>query len=59
MLAEHGSPAAGWAAGAPTVTVGLGPGIFEARFRLAGRRPVALAEVPAFAGDTLDPSRVR
>ena len=54
MRAEHHlggrSPA-----GALTVTLGLGPALFGARFGLATRRPVALAELPAFAGDALDP----
>ena len=44
-----------------TITFGLGPGLFESggvdRFGLAGRRPAALAPLPAFAGDQLDASR--
>jgi deferrochelatase/peroxidase EfeB len=43
-------------AGAVTVTLGLGCGIFDERFGLTSRRPVALCELPAFTGDTLDPS---
>ncbi len=39
-----------------TVTIGLGPGVFGARFGLAARRPVALAELPQFPGDELDPA---
>ncbi|MGZ4709333.1 MAG: Dyp-type peroxidase domain-containing protein, partial [Acidimicrobiales bacterium] len=46
-----------------TVTFGFGPGLFEQdgvdRFGLAGRRPQALAELPAFPGDQLDPARSR
>jgi deferrochelatase/peroxidase EfeB len=38
-----------------TVTLGLGPGLLGDRFGLAARRPVALRDLPAFAGDELDP----
>ncbi|MGE2832843.1 Dyp-type peroxidase [Mycobacterium sp. SMC-4] len=37
-----------------TVTVGLGPAVFD-RIGLAHRRPDAVAEMPAFATDDLDP----
>lgn len=40
-----------------TVTVGYGPSLFDGRFGLEGRRPEALRELPAFAGDDLDPRR--
>jgi len=44
-----------------TFTFGFGPGLFEQdgvdRYGLAGRRPPALAELPAFPGDQLDPTR--
>jgi len=40
-----------------TITVGYGPGLFDDRFGLAGRRPAALVELPAFPGDALDPAR--
>jgi deferrochelatase/peroxidase EfeB len=45
-----------------TLTVGFGPGLFTGadgrdRFGLAARRPEALAPLPAFAGDDLDPAR--
>ena len=40
-----------------TLTVGFGPTLFDDRFGLADRRPGALIELPAFAGDDLDPVR--
>ncbi|MEU2347725.1 iron uptake transporter deferrochelatase/peroxidase subunit [Modestobacter sp. NPDC049651] len=45
-----------------TLTVGFGPTLFRAadgtdRFGLADRQPEALTELPAFAGDELDPAR--
>jgi deferrochelatase/peroxidase EfeB len=43
--------------GAVTATVGLGPALFDRRFNLGPRRPVALADLPAFPGDALDPAR--
>jgi dye decolorizing peroxidase/deferrochelatase/peroxidase EfeB len=39
-----------------TVTFGFGPGVFDARFGLAAQRPPALRDLPAFAGDQLDPA---
>jgi deferrochelatase/peroxidase EfeB len=39
-----------------TLTIGLGPGLFDDRFGLAASRPAALADLPAFPGDTLDPA---
>ncbi|MBG0815478.1 iron uptake transporter deferrochelatase/peroxidase subunit [Planomonospora sp. ID82291] len=38
-----------------TLTVGFGPSLFDGRFGLAGRRPPALADLPAFPGDGLLP----
>jgi deferrochelatase/peroxidase EfeB len=38
-----------------TITVGFGPSLFDDRFGLADRRPAALIDIPAFAGDALDP----
>jgi deferrochelatase/peroxidase EfeB len=45
-----------------TLTLGFGAGLFADslgadRFGLAARRPAALAELPHFAGDALDPAR--
>jgi deferrochelatase/peroxidase EfeB len=36
-----------------TVTVGLGPGVFDERFGLAGKRPARLAPLPALPSDRL------
>jgi deferrochelatase/peroxidase EfeB len=55
MRAAHRADPGG-PAGALTVTLGLGPGLFGERFGLAGRRPVALADLPAFPGDALEPA---
>ncbi|HEX5087065.1 MAG TPA: iron uptake transporter deferrochelatase/peroxidase subunit [Nocardioides sp.] len=38
-----------------TVTVGLGPGVFDERFGLADRRPKLLADLPALPSDQLRP----
>ena len=40
-----------------TLTLGYGPTLFDDRFGLATRRPAVLVDLPAFAGDALDPSR--
>ncbi|SFS74649.1 iron uptake transporter deferrochelatase/peroxidase subunit [Saccharopolyspora flava] len=40
-----------------TLTVGFGPSLFDGRFGLADRRPPALAELPHFSQDNLDPAR--
>jgi deferrochelatase/peroxidase EfeB len=42
--------------GGVTVTIGLGPSLFDERFGLAPHRPAALRELPAFRGDALDPA---
>jgi len=39
-----------------TVTVGLGPGVFDKRFGLAGRRPKLLEPLPALPSDDLSPA---
>ncbi|HKS48561.1 MAG TPA: iron uptake transporter deferrochelatase/peroxidase subunit [Amycolatopsis sp.] len=44
-------------ASALTLTIGFGPSLFDDRFGLAGKRPAALAELPAFPKDELDPAR--
>ena len=40
-----------------TLTLGYGPTLFDARFGLSGKRPAALADLPLFPGDALDPAR--
>ncbi|RKS80456.1 deferrochelatase/peroxidase EfeB [Motilibacter peucedani] len=45
-----------------TITVGFGPSLFtdahgKDRFGIAAQRPAALADLPAFPGDALDPER--
>jgi deferrochelatase/peroxidase EfeB len=39
-----------------TLTIGFGPGLFDPRFGLGPHRPEALVDLPAFAGDDLDPA---
>lgn len=46
----QGLPASGL-----TLTVGFGPSLFDKRFGLADRRPPALADLPAFPGEDLQP----
>jgi len=38
-----------------TVTVGLGPGVFDDRFGLAAKRPALLEDLPRIPGDVLQP----
>ncbi|MBX6384078.1 MAG: deferrochelatase/peroxidase EfeB [Microbispora sp.] len=38
-----------------TLTIGFGPSLFDERFGLADRRPPALADLPAFPGEELQP----
>ena len=40
-----------------TLTVGFGPGLFDGRFGLAGKRPPELADLPRFEKDELDPAQ--
>jgi deferrochelatase/peroxidase EfeB len=40
-----------------TLTVGFGTSLFDRRFGLASRRPPALADLPPFVRDNLDPAR--
>jgi deferrochelatase/peroxidase EfeB len=39
-----------------TVTFGFGPSLFDQRYGLAAQRPPALADIPAFKFDKLDPA---
>ncbi|MDQ2709234.1 MAG: iron uptake transporter deferrochelatase/peroxidase subunit [Actinomycetota bacterium] len=64
--AVGGNPAAppddnGEALGLPpsqlTLTLGLGSSLFDGRFGLADKKPAALADLPAFQGDHLEPAR--
>ncbi len=38
-----------------TITFGVGPSFFDARFGLASRRPAPLADLPSFPGDDMKP----
>lgn len=38
-----------------TVTVGLGPGVFDSRFGLEAKRPALLSQIPALPSDRLRP----
>lgn len=49
--------ALGLPASALTITVGFGASLFNDRFGLADRRPAALAELPHFPADALEPAR--
>ncbi len=40
-----------------TITAGFGTSLFDSRFGLRGDRPAALADLPHFADDDLDPAR--
>jgi deferrochelatase/peroxidase EfeB len=49
----------GEAVGSPvsrlTITVGYGPSLFDGRFGLSGKKPAALAQLPALPNENLDP----
>jgi len=53
--------ALGLPASALTLTIGFGPGFFEKdgkdRFGIASRRPAALADLPKFTNEILDPAK--
>ena len=53
--------ALGLSASQLTLTIGFGPSLFvkdgRDRFGIAGQRPAPLADLPKFAGETLDPAR--
>jgi len=49
--------AVGHGAARLTLTFGMGPSLFDDRFGLRPRRPAALADLPGFPGDALEPSR--
>jgi deferrochelatase/peroxidase EfeB len=62
---DNGNPAAppadtgeavGLSASNLTITFGFGPSLFDERFGLAKRRPAALADLPHFAREDLDPN---
>lgn len=58
---EDTGEALGLAASRLTLTIGFGPTLFESadgtdRFGLRRQRPAALADLPGFAGDRLDPA---
>ncbi|WP_217561614.1 iron uptake transporter deferrochelatase/peroxidase subunit [Paenibacillus sp. GbtcB18] len=47
--------AAGLTPSRTTITFGAGPSFFDGRFGLAGKKPEALQDLPAFGGDELRP----
>jgi len=48
--------ALGLPSSALTLTIGFGPSLFD-RFGIANRRPAALADLPKFTNETMDPAR--
>ncbi|MFB9907216.1 iron uptake transporter deferrochelatase/peroxidase subunit [Allokutzneria oryzae] len=59
---QHAPPAdtgeaLGLSASSLTLTVGFGPSLFDKRFGLESARPEALADLPRFPSDDLDPKR--
>ncbi|EGL20285.1 MULTISPECIES: iron uptake transporter deferrochelatase/peroxidase subunit [unclassified Paenibacillus] len=47
--------AAGLTSSRTTITFGAGPSFFDGRFGLAGKKPEAIQDLPAFGGDELRP----
>jgi deferrochelatase/peroxidase EfeB len=39
-----------------TLTIGFGPSLFDSRFGLRAKKPAALADLPKFPGDAIDPN---
>ena len=54
-VATDTGEAHGLAPASLTVTVGLGPGVFDKRFDLGHKRPALLADLPRIPGDVLQP----
>ena len=54
-VATDTGEAHGLAPASLTVTVGLGPGVFDKRFDLAHKRPALLKDLPRIPGDVLQP----
>ncbi|MFT3970125.1 MAG: iron uptake transporter deferrochelatase/peroxidase subunit [Micropruina sp.] len=54
-VATDTGEAHGLAPASLTVTVGLGPGVFDKRFDLAHKRPALLTDLPRIPGDVLQP----
>ncbi len=55
-LGQDTGEAAGLDPASLTITVGLGPGIFDGRFGLQDKRPALLKPLPALPSDSLSPS---
>ncbi|UIJ34213.1 iron uptake transporter deferrochelatase/peroxidase subunit [Allobranchiibius sp. GilTou73] len=52
-IGQDTGEAAGLDAASLTVTVGLGPGLFDERFGLSSKKPALLADLPALPSDNL------
>ncbi len=55
-VAQDTGEAAGLEPASLTVTIGLGPGVFDDRFGLAAKRPRLLAHLPTLPSDRLEPA---
>jgi deferrochelatase/peroxidase EfeB len=53
-VAQDTGEAVGLGAQGLTVTVGLGPGVFDSRFGLANKKPALLADLPVLPSDQLE-----